>query len=101
MLLYVKVTKWVDRALHSLAAGTEKPVFNGPFIKRNFVLNWNIFKSRHYHIIPWLNGNLVSEEKILWTLDFPFKRGFTVVIIQPVSSSDDSTLSVVINRHFY
>jgi hypothetical protein len=30
---------------------TVKPVLNGPFIKRNFVLNGNIFRSRDYHII--------------------------------------------------
>jgi hypothetical protein len=31
---------------------TVKPVFNGPFIKRDFVLNGNIFRSRDYHSIP-------------------------------------------------
>jgi hypothetical protein len=40
-----------------------KPVLNGPCIKRNFVLNGNIFRSRDYHSIPWLNGNLALSEK--------------------------------------
>jgi hypothetical protein len=31
---------------------TVKPVLNGPFIKRNFVLDGNIFSSRDYHSIP-------------------------------------------------
>jgi hypothetical protein len=31
---------------------TVKPVLNGPFIKRNFVLNGNIFRSRDHHSIP-------------------------------------------------
>jgi hypothetical protein len=42
---------------------TVKPVLNGPSIKRNFVLNGNIFRSRHCHSILSLNGNLTSEEK--------------------------------------
>jgi hypothetical protein len=29
-----------------------KPVLNGPFIKRNFVLNGNIFKSCDNHSVP-------------------------------------------------
>jgi hypothetical protein len=31
---------------------TAKPVLNGPFIKRNIVLNGNIFRSRDRHSIP-------------------------------------------------
>jgi hypothetical protein len=31
---------------------TLKSVLNGLFIKRNFVLNGNIFRSRDYHSIP-------------------------------------------------
>jgi hypothetical protein len=46
-----------------MLASTVKPVLNGPFIKRNFVLNGNIFRSRDYHSLPWLNGNLASAEK--------------------------------------
>jgi hypothetical protein len=42
---------------------TVKAVLKGPFIKRNFVLNGNIFRSRDYHRIPWLNGNLASAKK--------------------------------------
>jgi hypothetical protein len=30
---------------------TVKPVLNGPFIKGNFVLNGNIFRSRDYHCV--------------------------------------------------
>jgi hypothetical protein len=55
-----------------------KPVLNGPFIKRNSVLNGNIFRSRDYHSIPWLNGNLASAE-MFCTLEIPFKTGFTVL----------------------
>jgi hypothetical protein len=44
---------------------TVKPVLNGPFIKRNFVLNGNIFRSLDYH-------------KMFWTRKVPFKTGFTV-----------------------
>jgi hypothetical protein len=59
---------------------TVKPVLNGPFIKRNFVLSGNIFRSRDYHSKPWLNGNLASAKKMFWTLEIPFKTGFTVFI---------------------
>jgi hypothetical protein len=31
---------------------TVKPVLNGPFIKRNFVLSENIFRSRDYNFFP-------------------------------------------------
>jgi hypothetical protein len=53
---------------------TVKPVLNWPFIKRNFVLNRNIFRSRYYHSIPWLNGNLASAEKCSGPLRFRLKQ---------------------------
>jgi hypothetical protein len=37
---------------HRWEYNTVKSVLNGPFIKRNFVLNGNIFRSRNYHSIP-------------------------------------------------
>jgi hypothetical protein len=54
--------------------GTVKPVLNGPFIKRNFVLNGNIFRSCDYHSIPWLNGNLASAEKRSGPLRFRLRQ---------------------------
>jgi hypothetical protein len=53
---------------------TVKPVLNGPYIKRNFVLNGNIFRSRDYHSIPWLNGNLASAEKCSGPLRFRLRQ---------------------------
>jgi hypothetical protein len=53
---------------------TVKPVLNGPFIKRNFVLNGNIFKSRDYHSVPRLNGNLASAEKFSGPLRFRLRQ---------------------------
>jgi hypothetical protein len=53
---------------------TEKPVLNGPFIKRNFVLNGNIFRSLDYHSIPSLNGNLASAEKCFGLLRFRLRQ---------------------------
>jgi hypothetical protein len=49
---------------------TVKHVLKGPFTKRNFVLNGNIFRSHDYHSIPWLNGNLASAEKCSRPLRF-------------------------------
>jgi hypothetical protein len=43
---------------------------NRSFIKRNFALNGNIFTSRDYHSIPWLNGNMASAEKCSGPLRF-------------------------------
>jgi hypothetical protein len=53
---------------------TLNPVLNGPFIKRNFVLNGNIFRSRHYHSIPWLIGNMASAEKCSGPLRFRLRQ---------------------------
>jgi hypothetical protein len=53
---------------------TVKPVLNGPFIKRNFVLSRNIFRSRDYRNIPWLNGNLASAEKCSGPLRFRLRQ---------------------------
>jgi hypothetical protein len=53
---------------------TVKPVLNGPFIKWNFVLNGNIFSSRDYHNIPWLNGNVASAEKCSGPLSFRLRQ---------------------------
>jgi hypothetical protein len=48
---------------------TIKPVLNGSLIKRNFVLNGNIFRSCDCHIIPWLKGNLASAKNVLDSWD--------------------------------
>jgi hypothetical protein len=40
------------RLKHVVNVYTVSPVLNGPFIKRNFALNGNIFRSRDYHITP-------------------------------------------------
>jgi hypothetical protein len=53
---------------------TVKPVLNGPFIKWNFVLNGNIFRSHDSHSIPWLNGNLASAEKCSGPLRFRLRQ---------------------------
>jgi hypothetical protein len=53
---------------------TVKPVLSGPFIKRNFVLNRNIFRSRDYHSIPQLNGNVVSPERCSGPLRFRLRQ---------------------------
>jgi hypothetical protein len=45
-----------------------------PFIKRNFVLNGNIFRSHDYHSIPRLNGNLASAEKCSGPLRFHLRQ---------------------------
>jgi hypothetical protein len=36
----------------------------------------------NYNSIPWLKGNLASAEKMFWTLEIPFKTGFTVLANQ-------------------
>jgi hypothetical protein len=51
-----------------------KPVLTVPFIKWNFVLNGNIFRSHDYHSIPCLNGNLASEEKCSGPLRFRLRQ---------------------------
>jgi hypothetical protein len=43
-------------------------------LKRNFILNGNIFRSRDYHSIPWLNGNLASAEKCSGPLRFRLRQ---------------------------
>jgi hypothetical protein len=53
---------------------TVKPVSNGAFIKRDFVLNGNLFTSRDYHSILWLNGNLASAEKCSGPLRFHLRQ---------------------------
>jgi hypothetical protein len=53
---------------------TVKPVLNWPFIKRNFILNGNIFRSRDYHSIPWLNGKLASAGKCSGPLRFRLRQ---------------------------
>jgi hypothetical protein len=53
---------------------TVKPLLNGPFIRRNFVLNGNIFRSCDYHSIPWSNGNLASAEKCSGPLRFRLRQ---------------------------
>jgi hypothetical protein len=47
----------------NLSLNTVNPVLNGTFIKRNFVLHENIFRSLDYHSIAGLNENLASAEK--------------------------------------
>jgi hypothetical protein len=61
---------------------TVKPVFNGPFIKRNFVLKGNIFRSRDYHSIPWLNGNLASAEKCSGPLRFRLRQVLLYILVR-------------------
>jgi hypothetical protein len=53
---------------------TVKPVLSGPFIKRNFVLNGYIFRSRDYRDVPRLNGNLASAEKCSGPLIFCLRQ---------------------------
>jgi hypothetical protein len=68
--------KYFEKACPSkhLYLNTVKPVLNGPFIKRNFVLNGNIFRSRDYRSIAWLNGNLASVEKYSGPLRFRLRQ---------------------------
>jgi hypothetical protein len=84
---------------------TVKPVLNGPFIKRNFVLNGNIFRSRDYHSIPWLNGNLASEEKCSGPLRFRLRQVLlhlvrSISVRYPVSCCFHSLTSKYILQHF-
>jgi hypothetical protein len=53
---------------------TVKPVLKGPYIKRNFILNGNIFKTLDYHSITCLKGNLASAEKISGPLRFRLRQ---------------------------
>jgi hypothetical protein len=53
---------------------TVKPVLNGPYIKWNFVLNGNIFRSCDYQNIHWLNRNLASAEKRSGPLRFHLRQ---------------------------
>jgi hypothetical protein len=46
------ITTYVLSGYKGQSANTVKPVLNGPFIERNFVLNENIFKSHDYRSIP-------------------------------------------------
>jgi hypothetical protein len=49
---YVVLSKNLIMYLIYYKRYTVKPVLNEPFIKRNLVLNGNIFRSRDYHSIP-------------------------------------------------
>jgi hypothetical protein len=60
---------------------TVKPVLNGPFIKRNFILNGNIFRSPDYHSITLIKRKPGFSGKMFWTLEIPFKTGFTVFVL--------------------
>jgi hypothetical protein len=64
------------KSLHpnGMCVYTVKRVLNGPFIKGNFVLNGNIFRSHDYHSIPWLNGNLASAETFSGPLRFLLRQ---------------------------
>jgi hypothetical protein len=72
------ISEWNLKLIYNffLLHSTIKPVLNGPFIKWNFVLNGNIFRSRDYHSIPWLNGNLASAEKCSVPLRFRLRQFF-------------------------
>jgi hypothetical protein len=53
MLLYGtdgKETQFINPT--AKVGNTVKPVIKGHFIKRNFVLNGNILRSRGYHSVP-------------------------------------------------
>jgi hypothetical protein len=67
-VLIFKLWKWWT--IRRLINTTVKPVLNIPFIKRNFVFNGNIFRSRDYHSIPWLNRKLASAGKCSGPLRF-------------------------------
>jgi hypothetical protein len=60
--------------LFSSFRATVKPILNGPFIKRNFVLKGTIFRSHDYHSIPRLNGKLASTEKCSRPLRFRLRQ---------------------------
>jgi hypothetical protein len=52
----------------SVFGNTVKPALNGPFIKRKFVLNGNIFRSRDFGAekdvkYPGLNGNYLMRKR--------------------------------------
>jgi hypothetical protein len=70
--IYKNKEEWLP--LNGCFYYTVKPVLKWPFIKRNFVLNGNIFRSRDYHSIPWLNGNLASAEKCSGPLRFHLRQ---------------------------
>jgi hypothetical protein len=59
---------------------TVKPVLNGPFIKRNFVLNGNVFRFREYHGTPGQNGNLASGEKYFEPLRFRLRQVLRYIV---------------------
>jgi hypothetical protein len=74
---------WPNPSIRTMALGSTQPltetstvklVLNGPFIKRNFISNGNIFRSRDYHSTPWLNGNLASAEKCSGPLRFRLRH---------------------------
>jgi hypothetical protein len=65
---------WLWCMYQSVYHDTVKSVLNGPFIKQNFVLNGNIFRSRDCHSISWLNGNLASAENCSGPLRFRLRQ---------------------------
>jgi hypothetical protein len=75
---------------HTLYVNTVKPVLNGPFIKRNFVLNGNIFRSRDYHSIPWSNRNLASAEKCYGPFRFRLRQVLLTKIYSHIGSCSKS-----------
>jgi hypothetical protein len=71
LFIYIYMCVCVHTHTHT---HTVKPALNGPFIKRNFVSNGNIFRSRVYHSIQWLNGNMASAEKCSGRLRFRLRQ---------------------------
>jgi hypothetical protein len=67
---------------YSLQINTVKPVLNG-----------NIFRSRDYHSIPWLNGNLASAEKCSGLLRFRLRK---VLLYYETMSSWGTTVAHLI-----
>jgi hypothetical protein len=65
VLAYIRVHTYIH---------TVKSVLNGSFNKRNFVLNRNVFRSRHYQSVPWLNGNLASAKKCSGPLRYRLRQ---------------------------
>jgi hypothetical protein len=75
-LIFIKIEPIINHSKRCgviIAVNTVKTVLNGSFIKRNFVLNGNIFRSRDYHS-PWLNRNLASAVKYSGPLRFRLRQ---------------------------
>jgi hypothetical protein len=75
-------------------------VLNGPFIKRNFVLIGNIYRSRDYHSIPWLNVSLASAEKCSGPLRFRLRQVSLYLLLHANSLQKPITELAQLNKNW-